>query len=93
MRLGPGCEKNKHQHSQENAEHNVKNDRFALIASEASFRADFVAEFQKFLNHRGIVVNFPLGALAHLGLARAYALQGDTAEVLVRQPIETLGYD
>src|SRR5713226_2465185 len=37
------------------------------------------AEFQKFLNHRGIVVNFPLGALAHLGLARAYALSGDTA--------------
>ena len=26
------------------------------------------AEFQKFLDHRGIVINFPLGALAHLGL-------------------------
>src|SRR2546428_4012872 len=26
------------------------------------------AEFQKFLNHRGIVLNFPLGALAHLAL-------------------------
>ncbi len=38
------------------------------------------AEFQKFLNHRGIVINFPLGALAHLGLARAYALSGDTAK-------------
>jgi serine/threonine protein kinase/tetratricopeptide (TPR) repeat protein len=38
------------------------------------------AEFQKFLDHRGIVLNFPLGALAHLGLARAYALQGDTAK-------------
>jgi len=25
-------------------------------------------------------VNFPLGALAPLGLARAYALQGDTAK-------------
>jgi tetratricopeptide (TPR) repeat protein len=37
-------------------------------------------EFQKFLDHRGIVVNFPLGALAHLGLARAYALQGDTTK-------------
>jgi eukaryotic-like serine/threonine-protein kinase len=37
-------------------------------------------EFQKFLDHRGIVVNFPLGALAHLGLARAYALSGDTAK-------------
>jgi predicted Zn-dependent protease len=37
-------------------------------------------EFQKFLDHRGIVMNFPLGALAHLGLARAYALSGDTAK-------------
>jgi len=27
-----------------------------------------------------VVVNCPLGALAHLGLARAYALQGDTAK-------------
>jgi eukaryotic-like serine/threonine-protein kinase len=32
------------------------------------------AEFQKFLDHRGIVFNFPLGGLAPLGLARAYAL-------------------
>ena len=38
------------------------------------------AEFQKFLDHRGIVLNFPLGALAHLGLARAYALSGDTTK-------------
>ncbi len=38
------------------------------------------AEFQKFLNHRGIVLNFPLGALAHVGLARAYAIAGDTAK-------------
>jgi Tfp pilus assembly protein PilF len=37
-------------------------------------------EFQKFIDHRGIVINFPLGALAHLGLARAYALSGDTAK-------------
>jgi len=37
-------------------------------------------EFQKFLDHRGLVTNFPLGALAHLGLARAYALSGDTAK-------------
>jgi hypothetical protein len=39
-----------------------------------------VVEFQKFLDHRGIVLNFPLGALAHLGLARAYALSGDTGK-------------
>jgi serine/threonine protein kinase/predicted Zn-dependent protease len=34
-------------------------------------------EFLKFEDHRGVTVNFPLGALAHLGLARAYALAGD----------------
>ncbi len=38
------------------------------------------AEFQKILDHRGIVLNEPIGALAHLGLGRAYILQGDTAK-------------
>jgi len=38
------------------------------------------AEFQKFIDHRGLVGNFPWGALARLGLARAYAIQGDTAK-------------
>jgi tetratricopeptide (TPR) repeat protein len=33
------------------------------------------AEFQKFIDHRGVVMNFPWGALARLGLARAYALE------------------
>jgi eukaryotic-like serine/threonine-protein kinase len=37
-------------------------------------------EFQKIFEHRGIVSNRPTGALAHLGLARAYAMQGDTAK-------------
>jgi Tfp pilus assembly protein PilF len=34
-------------------------------------------EFQKILTHRGIVQTEPVGSLAQLGLARAYALQGD----------------
>ncbi len=38
------------------------------------------AEFQKFIDHRGLVGNFPWGAMARLGLARAYAMQGDTAK-------------
>jgi tetratricopeptide (TPR) repeat protein len=38
------------------------------------------AEFQKFIDHRGLVANFPWGALARLQLARAYAMQGDTAK-------------
>jgi len=37
------------------------------------------AEFKKFLDHRSIVLNSLFGALAHLGLGRAYALQGDDA--------------
>jgi eukaryotic-like serine/threonine-protein kinase len=37
-------------------------------------------EFQKLLDHRGLVRNDPKGALAHLGLARAYVMQGDTAK-------------
>jgi eukaryotic-like serine/threonine-protein kinase len=39
-----------------------------------------VAEFQKVLNHRGIVVSDPIGALAHLQLGRAYIMQGDGAK-------------
>jgi tetratricopeptide (TPR) repeat protein len=38
------------------------------------------AEFQKILDNRGIVLNEPIGALAHLGLARASLLSGDTAK-------------
>lgn len=38
------------------------------------------AEFQKFIDHRGVVLNFPWGALAQLGLARAFSMQGDTAK-------------
>jgi len=37
------------------------------------------AEFRKVLSHRGIVFNEPIGALAHLGLARAYAMQAAAA--------------
>ena len=48
-----------------------------LMAHDGSAAA---AEFQKFLDHRGIVINFPLGVLAHIGLARAHALSGDTTK-------------
>jgi len=37
-------------------------------------------EFQKISNHSGVAGNEPIGALAHLGLARAYALAGDPAK-------------
>ena len=35
------------------------------------------AEFQKILDHRGIVLNQPVGAIARLGLARAYVLEDE----------------
>ena len=38
------------------------------------------AEFQKILDHRGVVLNEPIGALAHLQLGRAYSLSGDSAK-------------
>ena len=38
------------------------------------------AEFQKFLDHNGLVGNFVLASLAHLQLARSYALSGDSAK-------------
>jgi tetratricopeptide (TPR) repeat protein/predicted Ser/Thr protein kinase len=37
-------------------------------------------EFQKILDHAGVVGNEPIGALARLGLGRAYALSGDSAK-------------
>ncbi len=36
-------------------------------------------EFQKFIDHPGIVLNSPLGPVARLGRARAYARGGDSA--------------
>jgi hypothetical protein len=48
-----------------------------LAARQGSAAA---AEFQKILDHRGIVVNCSTGALAHLGLARVYAMSGDNAK-------------
>jgi eukaryotic-like serine/threonine-protein kinase len=40
--------------------------------------AEAATEFQKLLDHRGIVLNETIGALAHLPIARAYAMQSDT---------------
>jgi eukaryotic-like serine/threonine-protein kinase len=38
------------------------------------------AEFQRMIDHRYIVLNLPLGALANLQLGRAYAMTGDSAK-------------
>ena len=42
--------------------------------------AEAAGEFQKILNHRGIVVTDPIAVLAHLQLARSYAKSGDLAK-------------
>jgi hypothetical protein len=56
----------------------------AFVRGEACLAAhkgsEAAAEFQKILDHRGLVLNQPIGALAHLGLGRAYVLQGDTVK-------------
>jgi eukaryotic-like serine/threonine-protein kinase len=49
----------------------------ALVASRRY--AEAAAEFQKILDHRGLVGLDPIGALAHLQLGRARALSGDQA--------------
>jgi tetratricopeptide (TPR) repeat protein len=39
--------------------------------------AEAVAEYRKILDHSGIVVNDPMGAVARLQIGRAYSLSGD----------------
>ncbi len=59
----------------------------AYVRGEAYLRLhrgkEAEAEYQKFVDHWGAVRNFPLGALARLGLARAYAMQGDSAKARI----------
>jgi Tfp pilus assembly protein PilF len=47
-----------------------------LAAHDGSHAA---AEFQKIIDHRSVGMH-PIGALARLGLARAYSLQGDSVK-------------
>ena len=61
---------------------------------EAHRGSQAAAEFQKILDHPGLVFNEPIAALARLGLARAYALEaraGGTAAVLARNHGSTTG--
>jgi serine/threonine protein kinase/tetratricopeptide (TPR) repeat protein len=50
----------------------------ALLRQRSGTEA--MADFQKILDHRGVVATSPLYPLAHLGLGRAAVLQGDTAK-------------
>ncbi len=55
----------------------------AYVRGQAYLQAgrgrEAAAEFQKILDHRGIVLADPVGALAHLQLGRAYVVSGDRA--------------
>jgi hypothetical protein len=42
--------------------------------------AEAAGEFQKILDHRGLMALDPVGALAHLQIGKAYAMQSDTAK-------------
>jgi tetratricopeptide (TPR) repeat protein len=49
----------------------------AYLAARRGVEA--IAEFQKILDHRGIAISDPVGAVARLELARAYRLSGDNS--------------
>jgi tetratricopeptide (TPR) repeat protein/predicted Ser/Thr protein kinase len=42
--------------------------------------AEAITDFQMIIDNASLIVNCPIGALAHLGLGRAYALEDDTAK-------------
>lgn len=53
----------------------------AFLAADRGSEA--AAEFQKILDHPGIVKNDLIGALAHLQLGRAYTMRGDPVKARV----------
>ena len=50
----------------------------AFLTGHAGEKA--AAEYQKILEHRGVDATSPLYSLAHLGLGRAYGMQGNTTK-------------
>jgi len=67
---------------------NFSNNLFSMyVRGQAYLHAQRGAEaalqFQKIIDSRGVVINDPIGALAHLGLARAAALDGDNQKAQV----------
>jgi tetratricopeptide (TPR) repeat protein len=58
----------------------------ALTASQEALKLNpddgtaSAAEFQKIIDHPGVVLNEPIGALAHLQIGRAYAMQADSTK-------------
>ncbi|MGA7927234.1 MAG: protein kinase [Candidatus Sulfotelmatobacter sp.] len=67
-----------------NAEGSINNLYPAYVRGQAYLQThngtQAVAEFQKLLDHRAIVGNFPTGALVHLQMGRAYAMSGEISK-------------
>jgi hypothetical protein len=57
--------------------------RGACPSLDKNVTGEILTHNSTFVDHRGLVVNFPWGALARLGLARFYAMQGDAAKARV----------
>jgi hypothetical protein len=59
----------------------------AYVRDEARLAAhqpeEAIVEFQKILDHSGIVASDPIGALAHLQLGRSYSMLGDKTKAKV----------
>jgi eukaryotic-like serine/threonine-protein kinase len=51
---------------------------------ETNQGSEAASEFQKILDHRGLMVFEPIGALAHLQLGRAYAMQGNREKAHIK---------
>jgi hypothetical protein len=49
-----------------------------LVYLKANQGENAAREFQKIIDHRGLVLNFIIGSLAHVQLARAQMMMGDT---------------
>lgn len=55
--------------------------QYSALPSMAGLSSEAAAEFQKLLDHPGVVLYEPIAALAHLQIARAYALEAQSAKV------------
>jgi eukaryotic-like serine/threonine-protein kinase len=51
---------------------------------ETNQGSEAASEFQKILDHRGLMVFEPIGALAHLQLGRACAMQGNREKAHIK---------
>jgi hypothetical protein len=63
----------------------------AYLAAQQGAKAGM--EFQKIIDHRGVIVSDPVGAMARLQLGRAFALSGEKTKKAAYQDFLTLWKD